>query len=92
MQNQLDFAKKQPNNEDAVKKLQNNLNELQKSYQEAQANGTYSKFALDLYTQDQLGYLDRLAYTATDLVDFRSSKLDLSITKNTEAEKNAQDA
>jgi hypothetical protein len=92
MQNQLDFAKKQPNNEDAVKKLQNNLNELQKSYQEAQANGTYSEFALDLYKQDQLGYLDRLAYTATDLVDFRSSKLDLSITKNTEAEKNAQDA
>lgn len=92
MQNQLDFAKKQPNNEDAVKKLQTNLTELQKSYQEAQANGTYSDFALDLYTQDQLGYLDRLAYTATDLVDFKSSKLDLSITKDTEGEKNAQDA
>ena len=92
MQNQLDFAKKQSNNEDAVKKAQNNLNELQKSYQEAQANNTYSDFALDLYKQDQLGYLDRLAYVATDLVDFRSSKLDLSITKNTEGEKNAHDA
>ena len=85
IKSQIEYVKKNGNNKEALQKLNNNLQEMQKEYQQSIADGTYSDFAEKLYKQDALGYLDRLAYTAADLVDYRSSSLNLDI-KTTDPE------
>ena len=90
IQDQINYVKKNNNNPEALKKLNTNLTELQKDYQQAIADGTYDDFAKKLYKEDALGQFDRLAYTAADIVDYRSTGVDLEIKTDTEAQNAAR--
>jgi hypothetical protein len=87
IQNQIDWVKKNSKDPETLKKLQKNLTDLQTDYQDALNNNTYEQFTKELYKKDALGQFDRLAYTSADLVDYRSSSLDLDIKTTDESGK-----
>jgi hypothetical protein len=90
IQNQIDWTKKNTKDPETLKKLNENLKNLQADYQDAITNGTYDNFAKKLYKEDALGTFDRLAYTAADLVDYRSTGVNLDIKTDTEGQNAAR--